>query len=103
MNNLLPYLLQQAYVTRALDVVKMKAFVPCDVEDETTGYRGRISEIVFDPVRIPEVNDQFKSDGFNVDNGMQVIAVNDDDSILLWGGLNSIFHLRRGEQIRGAF
>ena len=32
-----------------------------------------------------------------------MIAVNEDGSILLWGGLNSIFHLRRGEQIRGAF
>ena len=103
LNNLLPYLLQQAYATRALDVVKMKTIVPCDVEDEITGYRGRITEIVFDPVRIPEVNDRFKADGFNVDDGMQVIAVNEDDSILLWGGINSIFHLRRGERIKGAF
>ena len=102
-NNLLPFLLQQAYATRALDVVKMKAFVPCEVGDEITGYKGRIVQIVFDPLRIPEVNSGFAADGFNIDDGMQVIAVNEDGSILLWGGINSIFHLRRGEQIRGPF
>ena len=103
MNNLLPYLLQQAYATRALDVVKMKAVTPCGVADDITGYKGRIVEIVFDPLRIEEINVRFRADGFNVADGMQVIAVNEDGSILLWGGLNSIFHLRRGERIKGAF
>lgn len=103
MTHLLPYLLQQSYATRALDVVKMKGLVPCEVSDDLTGYRGRIVEVVFDPLRIPEVNARFQADGFHIPDEAQVIAVNDDGSILLWGGLNSIFHLRRGETISGAF
>ena len=81
----------------------MKALVPCDVSDEITGYRGRVSEIVFDPLRIEEINAPYEAQGFEVREGMQVIAECEDGSILLGGGLNSIFHLRKGEQIRGAF
>ena len=103
MTNLLPYLLQQSYATRALDVVKMKERVPCEVADEMTKYRGTIVEVVFDPVHIPEVNDRYKRAGFVFDDEMQVIAVTEDGSILLWGGFNSIFHLRLGETISGPF
>jgi hypothetical protein len=97
------HLLQQFYATRALDVLKMKAFIPCEVDDKMTNYRGTIAEIVFDPVHIPEVNDRFTQAGYIFDEDMQVIAVNDDESILLWGGVNSIFHLRKGETISGPF
>jgi hypothetical protein len=103
MSNLIPPLLQRAYVSRALDVIKMKAFVPCDVEDALTGYRGKIVDVVFDPLRIEDVNAGFRADGYRFDDEMQVIAVNEDGSILLWGGLNSVFHLRRGERISGPF
>lgn len=30
-------------------------------------------------------------------------AVTEDGEILLWGGLNSVFHLRKGEKIDGTF
>jgi hypothetical protein len=89
--------------SRALDVVKMRAFVPCDVADRLNGYKGRIVEVVFDPLRIEEVNARFVGAGYIVPDGMQVIAVNEDGSILLWGGLNSVYHLRKGEEIKGAF
>jgi hypothetical protein len=103
MNNLFPHLLQRSFATTCLDIVKMKAFVPCQVEDEFTAYQTTMVEIVFDPLRIEEVNARFKAAGYEVDEGMQVIAVNEDGSILLWGGLNSVFHLRPGEHIEDAF
>jgi hypothetical protein len=103
MSNLFPYLLQRAYVTRSLDVVKMRDLMPCDVDNPQYGYAARIVDIVLDPLRIEEVNRHFIEEGFSVDEGMQVIAKNEDGSILLWGGFNSIFHLRKGERISGAF
>jgi hypothetical protein len=81
----------------------MKAFTPCEVDDRINNYKDKIVEVVFDPLRIPEVNDRFKAAGYHVGNGMQVIAVNEDGSILLWGGVNSVFHLRKGEKIAGPF
>ena len=103
MPNQLFGLMDRFYVTRALDVVKMKGFVPCVVEDRLNKYEARIVEVVFDPLRVEEVNDRFRAEGFTFDDSMQVIAVNDDGSILLWGGANSVFHLRKGETIAGAF
>jgi hypothetical protein len=103
MTNLLPYLLQRTYASRALDVAKMKAFAPCEVDDPLNNYNAKIAEVVFDPLRIPEVNGRFKAAGYDVGDDMQVIAVTEDGSILLWGGLNSVFHLRKGEKIDGAF
>ena len=103
MKNLLPFLLQRTFATRALDVVKMKAFVPCQIDDTLNNYKARMVEVVYDPLRIPQVNNRFKAAGYEFDEDMQVIAVNEEDSILLWGGLNSVFHLRKGETIGGAF
>ena len=103
MTNLLPYLLQRTYASRALDVAKMKAFTPCEVEDRLNKYKAKIVEVVFDPLQIPEVNGSFTAAGFEVGDDMQVIAVTEDGSILVWGGLNSVFHLREGERIDGAF
>ena len=81
----------------------MKAFIPCDVENQFKTYKARIVEHVYDPLRIPEVNDRFATAGYEFGDDMQVIAVTEDGSILLWGGLNSVFHLRKGEKIEGAF
>jgi len=81
----------------------MKAFVPCDVDDRLSQYKAKIVEVVFDPLRIPEVNSRFKAAGYDFDDKMQVIALTEDGSILLWGGFNSVFHLRKGERIEGAF
>jgi hypothetical protein len=103
MTNLLPFLLQRSFASRALDVVKMKAFVPCEVENQFKSYKTKIVEVVYDPLRIPEINGRFKKAGFDVDEDMQVVAVNENGSILVWGGLNSVFHLRKGEKIAGAF
>jgi len=81
----------------------MKAFVPCEVDDRLNNFRARIVEAVFEPLRIPEVNARFRAAGYDFTDDMQVIAVTEDSSILLWGGLNSVFHLRIGEKIEGAF
>jgi hypothetical protein len=89
--------------SRALDVVKMKSLVPCEVENPHKTYKCRIVEVVYDPLRVEEVNERFKTAGYDVTDGTQVIAVNEDGSILIWGGLNSVYHLQKGEQIGGAF
>ena len=102
-SNLLPFLLQRSFASRALDVVKMKAFIPCDVENQFKTYKTRIVEHVYDPIRIPEVHAKFRAAGYEFAEDMQIIAVTADGEILLWGGLNSVFHLRKGEKIGGAF
>ncbi len=79
----------------------MKAFIPCEVENQHKTYKTRIVEHVYDPLRVPEVNARFKAAGYDVGDEMQVIAVNEDGSILIWGGLNSVFHLRKDEKIDG--
>ena len=101
MNHLALHLIQRSLASRALDVVKMKALVPCDVEDRVNGYRGRIVEVVFDPLDVEAVNARFVAQGYRVGEGMLVIAVNADGSILMWGGANSVYHLRKGERIKG--
>jgi hypothetical protein len=97
------HLLQRTFASRALDVVKMKGLVPCDVENRLNGYTCRIVEVVFDPLKIEEVNGRFKAAGYPVEDEMQVIAVNADGSILMWGGFNSVYYVRKGEPIKGAF
>lgn len=96
-------LLQRSIASRALDVVKLKSLVPREVENPHKTYKCRIVEVVYDPLRIEEVNNWFKADGYDIVDGTQVIAVNEDGSILIWGGLNSVYHLLKGEQIGGAF
>lgn len=97
------YLLQRSFVSSCLRIMKMKAFIPCEVEDSLTHYKGTILDVVFDPLRVEEVNARFKADGYKFEDDMKVIALAADESILLWGGLNSVFHLRRGELINGVF
>jgi hypothetical protein len=60
-------------------------------------------EVVFEPTHIQEVNAKFKAAGYHIDDGTQVIAVNEDGSLLIWGGLNSVYHLEKGERIQSAF
>ena len=101
--NLLPSLLLRTYASRALDVVKLRALVPCEVDDRLHNYKAKIVEVVFDPLRVPEVNGKFKAAGYDVPDDLQVIAATEDGSILLWGRINSVFHLRKGEKIGNAF
>jgi phage terminase large subunit-like protein len=96
------HLVERSTASSCLDLVKMKPLMPCAVEDRLNNYKCTIKEVVFDPLRIEEVNEQFQAAGYNVKD-LQVIAVNDDDSILCWGGFNSVYHLKKGETIVGAF
>jgi hypothetical protein len=97
-SNVLPFLLQRSLASRALDVVKMKAFVPCDVDEPRRGYKTRIVEAVYDPLAVPETNARFEAAGYDVPDDMQVIAVCENGEILLWGGLNSVYHLGKDEK-----
>src|SRR5215813_2974459 len=95
----LQYLAQRSLASASLDVMKLKAFVPCKVEDGITKYKSTIVDIVFDPLRVKQINSKFKRAGFKFPSGTNVIAVNKNGSILLWGGMNSVFHLRKGEEL----
>jgi hypothetical protein len=101
--NLLPSLLQRHFASDCVDFAKIKSLVPREVECKLTGYKTKVVEIVFDPFRIEHVNARFKADGYIFDDSMKVVAVTEDGSILLWGGLNSVYHIKRGETITGAF
>jgi hypothetical protein len=98
MSNLF-YLLQRSYASAALELVKMKALVPCDVDDKFTGYKGRIVELVFDPRKVEETNARFEAAGFHIPADMQVVAVMENGSILMWGGINSLYYLAKGEHL----
>jgi len=54
------------------------------------------------PLVTLNINDLRANDPEFFDDRMQVIAINDDGSILLWGGANSVFRLRPGERISGS-
>jgi len=97
-SNILPSLLMRSLASRALDIVKMKALVPCDVDEPRRGYKTRIVEAVYDPLCVPETNARFKSEGYDFPDDMQVIAVCENAEILLWGGLNSVYHLPKGDK-----
>lgn len=95
------YLLQRHYASSCLDIVKLKEFVPCDVENSLNGVKTRIARIVFNPSQIDEVNKEFQAAGYIIRKGMAVIAVNEDESILVWGGVNSVYHMRKREEVNG--
>jgi hypothetical protein len=95
------YLLQRAYASAALDITKMKAFTPCDVDSWKTSFKARMTEVVFDPLRIEETNARFIAAGYNVPDGSSVIAVTEDGVILIWGGANSVYKLPKGGEIKG--
>jgi len=95
----LTYLFQRSYASACLDIVKLKGLVPCEVEDEVTGYTGKISELVFDPLKIREVNAKFEAAGYIIPEDFAVIAVTADKKILVWGGVNSVYYLKKGEEL----
>jgi hypothetical protein len=96
-------LANQFYVTRALDIIKMKAFLPCEIDDPGNNYQATITEIVLDPLRIPEVNAHYRAAGYCVPDDSQVFAVTADGSILVWGGLNSVIHLQKGDSLKSFY
>lgn len=99
----LRYLLQRSFVSTCLDVLKMKALVPRQVTNPRNGFSATIVDVVFDPFAIEGVNSAFAAKGYLIPANMRVIAVNADESILLWGGANSVYCLRKGEQWSGNF
>jgi hypothetical protein len=97
--NLLPGMLQRSFAGDCLDLIKMRSLVPMAVEDEATGYKTTIVEMVFDPKRLKDVNQQFETAGYRIPEKMNVIAVNEDGTILVWGGPNCVFWLEKGKPI----
>ncbi len=102
MSHSISHVVQRLFATHFVQLEKMKHLVPRKIKSQCSSRRMTIAEVVFDPLQIEKVNAKFKGSGFLFDDPMHVIAVNDDGSILLWGGANSVFHLRPGERIRGA-
>ena len=98
-SNLLPHMLLRSFASDYLHLIKMRSLVPIEVEDELTGYKAKIVEMVFDPKRLTKVNKRFEAAGYIIPEKMSVIAVNEDGTILVWGGPNCVFWLRKGEPI----
>ena len=98
-SKLLPHMLLRSYAGDCLHLIKMRTMVPIDVENPILGYKCRIVEMVFDPARMAEVNGRFADEGYLIPEKMNAIAVNDDGTILVWGGANCVFWLRKGEPI----
>ena len=93
------YLLQRSYASSCLDVMKMRAFVPCQVADELNNYKATITEVVFDPLKVKKTNACYAKSGYIIPRDFAVIALTDDKRILLWGGMNSVYYLQRGEEL----
>ena len=94
--------LQLSFATRFVELEKIKSLVPRTIKAQVKGRRIAVAKVVFDPLRMKKVNAEFKDNGFFLDDRNNVIAMNADGSILVWGGANSVFRLRRGERIAGA-
>ncbi|HYE18505.1 MAG TPA: hypothetical protein VEA69_08675 [Tepidisphaeraceae bacterium] len=99
MNNFSVSLVQRSFASTCLDIVKMRPFLPCEIRSECDDFHGTLVEIVFDPLKINQVNAQFEAAGYHVPEDMQVVGRTDDGSILLWGGMNSVYHLKMGEHL----
>jgi len=93
------YLLQRSYASSCLDVMKMRAFVPCQVADELNNYKATITEVVFDPLKVKKTNARYAKSGYIIPRDFAVIALTDDKRILLWGGMNSVYYLQKGEEL----
>jgi hypothetical protein len=90
------YLTNRMIASACLDVLKLKPFVPCEVRDARSELHTKIVEIVFDPLRIDDVNRKFKAAGYEFDaETTMVIAVTDDDSILVWTGNSGVSQVRK--------
>ncbi len=97
MSNLLRHSLKKAYASECLTLLKMKELVPFEIKATHTDFTAKVVEMVFDPFKIKEVNARFAAAGYPVLEGLEVIAVNEDGSILLWGGVAGIFYARKDE------
>jgi hypothetical protein len=95
------YLLQRSYASTALVITKMKALTPCDIDSWKTSFKARMTEVVFDPLRIDEVNAQFIAAGYKVPDDSSVIAITEDGTLLVWGGAYSVYKLPKGGEIKG--
>jgi hypothetical protein len=93
------YLAERSYASSYLDLVKMKGLVPREVQEALTGYKAKIVEMVFDPFQIDEVNKRFKDSGYFIGKDMSVIAVNEDDSILLLGN-TVVYRVSKDEDLK---
>ena len=91
--------IQRSFATHFVKLEKIKALVPRTIKAQANGRPIKIKEIVFDPLQIKQVNARFTDKGFILDEKKYVIAINDDRSILVWGGANSVFRLRTGARI----
>lgn len=98
-NNILPGMLQRSFAGDCLDLTKMKALVPLELENKGTGYKTKIVEMVFDPAAITEVNKRFEAAGYLIPEQSNVIAITEDGTILVWGGANCVVWMRKGEPI----
>src|SRR3954452_21391840 len=93
------YLLQRSYVSSCLHLMKMKALVPCKVANELNKYKATITEVVFDPLKVKETNRKYAKAGYIIPKDFAVIALTADQKILLWGGLNSVYYLKKDEEL----
>ena len=79
--------------------MKMRAFVPCEVADELNSYEATITEVVFDPLKVQETNAHYAKSGYIIPKDFAVITLTADKRILLWGGINSVYYLQKGEEL----
>jgi hypothetical protein len=79
--------------------MKMKQLAPCEVQDELNKFKAIITEVVFDPLKTKETNRKYAKAGYIIPKDFAVIAVTADQKILLWGGLNSVYYLKKGEEL----
>ena len=92
-------MLQRSYASSCLDVMKMRAFVPCEVNDELNNYKATVAEVVFDPLKVKETKAKYAKAGYIIPKDFAVIALTADEKILLWGGMNSVYYLQKGEEL----
>lgn len=91
------YFKNRMIASTCLDIVKLKHFVPCEIRDNGGEFRATMIDVVFDPLRIDSVNHAFRDAGYKFDETTtMVIAVNDDESILLWTGNSGVLQLWKG-------
>lgn len=98
MKDIVGNLLVGPVLSSGMAIAKLKGFAPFDYEDEQKTFKKRLVEVVYDPLRVREVNEEFRAKGYDVPEEQQVIAVNEDGSILLWGLLDEICCLQKGHK-----
>jgi hypothetical protein len=69
------------------------------VRPELNNYKATITQVVFDPLKVQETNARYAKFGYIIPKDFAVIALTADQKILLWGGMNSVYYLRKGEEL----